>query len=93
MAEFYFKTNKAISMTIFNLDGYLLFDKEMNPGGRIHNAGTPIHFIDERQIKQAVNCSRIRNSVEWILNDPKGVIIGYALENDLQVLIFFPFIK
>jgi len=26
----------------------------MNPGGRIQNAGTPIHFIDERQIKQAV---------------------------------------
>jgi hypothetical protein len=91
MAEYNYKTKKAISMTIFNFHGELLFDKEMNPGGRIHNAGTPIHFIDERQIKQAVWCSKIKNSFESILNHTKGLIIGYALHHDLQVTLLFFF--
>lgn len=85
--------NKIISICILNSDGEIVLDTIMNPDDLkdknkniLFDYGTHVHGIPAERIKNASSWTNFSSRIEYILQKP---IIGFQLQNDLDVLFLF----
>ncbi|TYZ64942.1 hypothetical protein PybrP1_000615 [[Pythium] brassicae (nom. inval.)] len=82
------KTSALARCSIVDFDGAVLYDKFVRPAEKVTDFRTHVSGIRSRLLKTAIPFAQCLKEVGKLLKDK--IIVGHALKNDFQALLFSP---
>ena len=82
------KTSVLARCSIVDYEGNVLYDKHVRPVEKVTDFRTHVSGISSSSLRNAISFAQCRKEVSKLMQDK--IVVGHALKNDFQALMFTP---